>query len=127
MTTEQYLQILQDGNTPATGDIVSYGLINALTVMLVVFAVLGILYLILSISGAIFARQSGFKQKSPKTAKPEAKEDTVSEEILAVLSAAVGAAQNDGELIAVLTAAVHAARAEAGETSSFKVVSFRRR
>ncbi|MBQ2730853.1 MAG: OadG family protein [Clostridia bacterium] len=43
------------------------------------------------------------------------------------MGAAAQAAQNDGEIIAVLTAAVHAARAENGETGSFRVVSFRRR
>lgn len=132
MTTEQYLNILEGGGTPDTGSIVSYGLVNALTVMLVVFAVLGILFLILSISGAIFARLGKPKEKKqkaaprPKTEKPTEK-TPVSDEVLAVLTAAASEAQNDGELIAAITAAIHAAREESGETGAFRVVSFRRR
>lgn len=132
MTTQEYLNILESGSTPDTGSMISYGLTNAATVMLVVFAVLGILYLILTLSGAIFSNMGKPKapkaEKKPHTAPASKKEAAVvSDEIVAVLEAAVQAAKNDSEIIAVLTAAVHAARAEAGETGAFRVVSFRRR
>ncbi len=132
MTTNEYLQAMLNG-TLTMADIIPYGLTNALTVMLVVFAVLGILFLILTLSGAIFSRTGKKpKQKSEKPAKKAKTEKApespaISDEVAAVLSAAVNAAQNDGEIIAVLTAAVCAARAEQGESGSFRVVSFRRR
>lgn len=131
MTTQHFLDIIASGEKPDMADVIPYGLTNALTCMLVVFAVLGILYLVLSISGALFARlgNQGKGTKKEKTPKPiqTKREASVSDEVLAVINAAVCAAQNDGELIAVLTAAVEASRAEAGETGSFRVVSFRRR
>lgn len=129
MNTETYLQKFYDG-TLTTAEIIPYGLINALTTMLVVFAVLGILFLILTISGGIFARiatNKKPKQKAKKPAKEKLAKSELSDELTAVLTAAVNAAQNDGEIIAVLTAAVCAARAEQGECGSFRVVSFRRR
>ncbi|MBQ2730852.1 MAG: OadG family protein [Clostridia bacterium] len=69
MTTQDYLNILESGQTPSTDSVVSYGLSNALTVMLVVFAVLGILYLILTFTGALFSRINQKPEKREKKQK----------------------------------------------------------
>lgn len=129
MTTQEYLDIIGNGSLPPMADRISYGLVNGLTVMLVVFSVLAVLYLILTVSGAIFAKKGKRKPKEATLPKGSAVSPTPSqkeEELVAVLAAA-RAAEDDRELIAVITAAISAERAEAGNTSAFRVVSFRRR
>ena len=88
-----------------------------------VFAVLAVLWLVLSIFKLIFVKDTATKSKTEekKTAAPEPKPEPV----------AVAEKTDDGELIAVITAAIAAYRAsEEGLTgddvNGFKVVSFKR-
>ncbi len=95
-----------------------------------VFAVLGILWAVLSVFKLVFAGASPKTpkaQKAPAPQKIEKKPEQPNDaELMAVLSAAVAAHQNSDEMIAVLTAAVSAYRAQEGETSGFRVVAFKR-
>lgn len=87
-----------------------------------VFAVLAILWLILSVFKLIFAG------KTPKAEKPAAKKVEAEAAPKSAPAAPVVTQSND-ELIAVITAAVAAYRAEEGENAadgSFRVVSFTR-
>ena len=43
-----------------------------------------------------------------------------------VIAAALAAAEDEGAVVAAITAAISAARAEAGESGAFRVVSFKR-
>ncbi len=104
--------------------------------MLMIFAVLGLLWAVLSVFKLIFV---GKTEKAPKAPKAPKEKKPVQEpkksasaaqpdsaELMAVLSAAVAAHQNNDEIIAVITAAVAAQRAAEGETGGFRVVSFKR-
>lgn len=100
------------------GQRVATGLGNLALGMLVVFSVLTILWLVLEVSGKIFAK-SDAKAAGKKAAEKTAPVETppiVEEE------------ENDEELVAAITAAV-ALCLEAengGEAPAFKVVSFRK-
>ncbi len=103
--------------------------------MLMVFTVLALLWGVLAVFKLIFVGKSRKMQK-PATApnkkqsvtKAQGKADSpAGDELLAVLSAAVAAEQNDAQLVAVLSAAVAAYRAAEGDTDgAFRVVSFKR-
>ncbi len=106
--------------------------------MLMVFAVLALLWGVLAIFKLVFVGKSPKEQKSPKApkapkektpaakAQSEKKTAPAPDELMAVLSAAVAAEQNDAQLVAVLTAAVAAHRAAEGDGGAFRVVSFKR-
>lgn len=88
--------------------------------MLMIFAVLGVLWGVLSLFKIVFAG---------KTPRKEKKEAPIAEANTAVTvppAAPVAAPQDDLALIAVLTAAVSAYREAEGENGDFRVVSFRR-
>ncbi len=93
-----------------------------------VFAVLGLLWAILSVFKLVFAGKSP-KEPKPQKVKP-VKEKPVEkvEKKAAPAPAPVATAQDDGALIAVITAALAAYMAESGEeyTGGFRVVSFTR-
>ncbi len=93
--------------------------------MLMVFAVLGLLWAVLSIFKIVFTGRTP-KEKKPDKASSAGTAQIGNDELIAVLSAAVAAHQNNDEIIAVLTAAVAAYRASEGETSEFRVVAFKR-
>lgn len=100
-------------NGMSLGERLSYGLRMTAVGMLIVFAVLGVIYLIMLLSGLIFGSVG---KKKPK---PEPPVEAPAEEGL------------DPALVAVLTAAVAAvlaeeARASGTEAPAFRVVSFRR-
>lgn len=87
-----------------------------------VFAVLGLLWAILSVFKLVFAG------KSPKEPKPVKVKPVKEKPVEKAAPAPVAQAQDDGALIAVITAAVAAYMAESGEeyTGGFRVVSFAR-
>ncbi len=97
-----------------------------------VFAVLAILWLVLSLFKVVFAGKSKKEPKPQKIAKAEPSAGSAAEAsddvLSAVLAAGIQAYQEDKEreLVAVITAAVAAYRAEEGEAGSFRVVSFKR-
>ncbi|MBQ8818691.1 MAG: OadG family protein [Clostridia bacterium] len=91
-----------------------------------VFAVLAILWAILSIFKLIFAGKS---PKEPKPVKQKPVKEKPAEAKAESVTAPTPAAQDDGALIAVITAAVAAYMAETGEevpVGGFRVVSFTR-
>lgn len=98
-----------------------------------VFAVLALLFGILSIFKLVFA---GKTPKAPKEKKPTAAEKKAAvtsssapdDAIAAVIAASIQAVREDEnqQLVAVITAAVSAYRASEGENGAFRVVSFKR-
>ena len=117
-----------DGGKLTFGERMSYALQGTVTGLIMVFAVLALLWLVITISKVIFYDLP--KKKASKAAKKDVVDTEseitaeISESILAIHEA------NDGELIAVITAAV-AAMIESGEykdefAGGFRVVSFKR-
>ena len=91
-----------------------------------VFAVLAILWAILSVFKIIFAGKS---PKEPKPVKQKPIKEKPAEAKAESVTAPTPAVQDDGALIAVITAAVAAYMAETGEevpVGGFRVVSFTR-
>ena len=91
-----------------------------------VFAVLAILFLILSVFKLVFA---GKTPKEPKPVKENPIKAKPVENVSAATPAPAPTQSNDGELIAILTAAVAAYMAEEGTEvpeGGFRVVSFTR-
>lgn len=89
-----------------------YGAQMLLIGMLIVFAVLALLWILLELSGVLFAKLSlAERQPTEKKAEP-----TVPVEV---------ARTDDGELVAVLTAAI--AAMESAPAARFRVVSFKRK
>ena len=94
---------------------------TALLGMGMIFAVLGLLWGVLSVFKLVFAG------KTPKAPKTVEKTPAAAPEVKAAPTP-VAAAEDNGALIAVITAAVAAYMAESGEStgSGFRVVSFTR-
>lgn len=92
--------------------------------MVMVFAVLGLLYAVLSIFKIVMVG------KAPKAEKPKSAVAEVIAESAAAKDEPIAPATDDGELIAVIAAAISAYRAsegmDAADASAFRVVSFRR-
>ena len=88
-----------------------------------IFAILGLLWGVLSLFKLIFV---GVAPKAPKAQKaPEAKKEVKTEE--AVVTAPAVEDNNDAQLVAIITAAVAAYMADEGAPDgSFRVVSFKR-
>ena len=125
------LAIRADGTyTPFSGDAIKYALEMTLLGMGMIFAVLGILWCVLTVFKLVFARPSNKKE-----IKEEIKEEIKKENTAAVATAEVAkpavapAAADDSELIAILTAAIMAYEAEQNPEApigNFRVVSYRR-
>lgn len=117
-----------DGGKLTFAERLPYALQGTVTGLIMVFAVLALLWLVITISKVIFYDLP--KKKANKAARKDVVDTEpeitaeISESILAIHEA------NDGELIAVITAAV-AAMIESGEykdefAGGFRVVSFKR-
>ena len=95
--------------------------------MVTIFAVLAILWAMIEIMHAVLHKGEK-KEKEPRQAKtapaPAPNQDDAA--IAAAIAAALAAEEDDGAVVAAITAAITAARAEAGETGAFRVVSFKR-
>ena len=92
--------------------------------MVTIFAVLTILWVMIEIMHRLLHKDEK-KEKSPRTGD-SALGNPDDAAIAAAIAAALAAAEDDGAVVAAITAAITAARAEAGETSPFRVVSFKR-
>ena len=102
--------------------------------MLTIFLVLAIIWAAIEIMHAVVHRGKPKAPKAPKAPKPEKqkkaeqaaapKQDDAA--IAAAIAASLAAAEDNGALVAAITAAITAARAENGESGSFRVVSFKR-
>lgn len=121
---------------PFSGDAWQYAGEMTLLGMGMVFAVLGILWAVLTVFKLVFAGKTTKAHEEPKAPKApkEKKENGASvpvdeDAISAVIAASIQAYEADNNqtaLIAVLTAAVAAYRAEEGSEGGFRVVSFKR-
>ena len=96
--------------------------------MVTIFAVLAILWAMIEIMHAVLHKGEK-KEKEPRPKKAAPMVPTPNQDdaaIAAAIAAALAAAEDDGAVVAAITAAITAARAEAGETTPFRVVSFKR-
>ena len=118
------LAIRPDGTyTPLSGDAIKYALEMTLLGMGMIFAVLGILWGVLSIFKLVFARPKKVNKAKEIKAEPAPEVVATPETVTAP------AATDDGELIAILTAAIIAYEAEQNPEApigNFRVVSYRR-
>ena len=95
--------------------------------MVTIFAVLAILWAMIEIMHSVLHKgEKKEKEPRPKKAAPAPAPNQDDAAIAAAIAAALAAAEDDGAVVAAITAAVTAARAEEGETSPFRVVSFKR-
>ncbi len=129
---EKLDQNMHGGNMPLS-ERVEYALQGTVTGMLMIFAVLGLLYVIVSLSKVFFYDMPN-KKKVEKPARRKGKKVVTvedDEEISAAFDPAVIVPDHDeGEIAAVITAAI-AAMLEGEEykngfVSGFRVVSFKR-
>lgn len=127
MITLGALSVRPDGTyVPFSGEAWVYAGQMTLLGMVMIFAVLGLLWGVLSLFKIIFAPK---KKKAKKTAEPSvavSEDKPIAAPVQEVAPKADGNA--DAELVAIITAAVAAYMAEDGEahTGGFRVVSFKR-
>lgn len=100
-------------NGMSLGERLTYGLRMTAVGMLTIFAVLGVICLIMVLSGLVFNR-AGKKKPKPELPVEPAAEEGLDPALVAVLTAAVAAVLADE------------ARASGNEAPAFRVVSFRR-
>lgn len=100
-------------NGMSLGERISYGLRMTAVGMLTIFAVLGVIYLVMLLSGLIFGRV-GKKKPAPELPAEIPAEEGLDPALVAVLTAAVAAVLADE------------ARETGVEAPAFRVVSFRR-
>ena len=118
-----------DGANMPFSERLEYALQGTATGMVMVFAVLGLLWGIISLSRVVFYDIPN--KKAAKAAANAKQAEAVAEAIApASVPEAAPAAQDDGEIVAVITAAI-AAMIESGEygnefAGGFRVVSFKR-
>lgn len=93
--------------------------------MVTIFAVLAILWAMIEIMHSVLHKGEK-KEKEPRPQKATSAPNQDDAAIAAAIAAALAAAEDDGAVVAAITAAITAARAENGETGSFRVVSFKR-
>ena len=105
-----------------TGETVSTAWVVTLQGMLTIFLVLSALWLVIDIMHRIVHRDEAKAKTEQKTAAPAKAEPVAT----TAASPAPAATADEGAIIAAITAAIMAARAEQGETGSFRVVSFKR-
>ena len=100
--------------TMELSDRIGYALQRTLIGLLIVFGVLAIIWLVLSLFKVVFYKDPN--KKSEEKAAPVAEP----------APATVAARSDDGAVVAAIIAAITAMRNEEGNTSSFRVVSFKR-
>lgn len=96
--------------------------------MLVIFSALVILWLVIEIMHLALHRKASVHKEKAKAHTPiaQAAANPNDAAIAAAIAATLAATEDNGALVAAITAAITAARAEAGETGAFRVVSFKR-
>lgn len=103
--------------------------IVALMGMVTIFVVLALLWAAVEIMHRVLHRDEKeeknqkAKKSVPMVTKASKTDDAA---IAAAIAASLAATEDNGALIAAITAAISAARAEAGESGAFCVVSFKR-
>ena len=120
MVINTYALAAQSGDT----NVFSQAGIVSLRGIATIFMVLALLWVAVEIMHRVLHRDENEK-KSP-VASGSALPNPDDAAIAAAIAAALAAAEDDGAVVAAITAAITAARAEAGETTPFRVVSFKR-
>ena len=92
--------------------------------MLTIFLVLSLLWVAIEIMHRIIHRAP--KVKEEPTEKKQSANANPDAAIAAAIAAALAAAEDDGAIVAAITAAIIAARADEGNATPFRVVSFKR-
>ncbi|MBQ9760788.1 MAG: OadG family protein [Clostridia bacterium] len=105
------------------GDRASTAGIVALQGMLTIFLVLALLWAAIEIMHHIIHKGDKAEKKSVQNAPAPNADDAA---LAAAIAAAIAASEDEGAIVAAITAAITAARAEEGNTSNFRVVSFKR-
>lgn len=129
--TSSKLDMNMSGSDLDVGERISYALQGTATGMLMVFAVLGLLAIIVSLSKVILYDIPNKKKHNATKANDTAVEMTATSETVRETTEDTSVCcQNDAEIAAVITAAI-AAMIESGEYASefksgFRVVSFKR-
>ena len=112
----------------AAGERASTAGIVTLQGMLTIFLVLALLWAAIEVMHRVLhgnrEKETGEKNAAPKGNAPAPNADDAA--IAAAIAAALAASEDDGAVVAAISAAITAARAEAGETAPFRVVSFKR-
>lgn len=105
-------------------DIVAEGLKTTVIGIGIVFAVLILLWAVLTVMHKVFEIAFGNKQNPKETPPPQA---TPPVQQTTAAPATTVPANDNGKLIAVITAAISTYRQQSGQDGNFRVVSFRRR
>ena len=92
--------------------------------MVTIFVVLALLWVAVEIMHRVLHRDEKEKKSTVTSGSVVGNPDDAA--IAAAIAAALAASEDDGAVVAAITAAITAARAEAGETAPFRVVSFKR-
>lgn len=108
------------------GDRFSQAGIVTLQGMLTIFVVLAILWAAIEVMHRIIHGAPKKSESASKKPTPAAKSATDDAAIAAAIAAALAASEDDGATVAAITAAITAARAEEGNDTPFRVVSFKR-
>lgn len=121
----QFLEVTANSTNLPIGEALGYGLPMSLFGFCVVFAVLAILWGILTLFKLFFYTIPQNKKKGGSSSTPNAniQKMTLSDGGAAVLEPTLA----DGELIAAITAAIEAFRSQTGAVGGFRVVSFKKR
>ncbi len=106
------------------GEAFSYSISKALFGVAIVFGVLALIWAVLSLFRLFFYVIPNMKNTNTTAEKKEQEPD---EKPVTEVSNVTVSAQNDYSIIAAITAAITAFRANMGEKSSFRVVSFKKR
>ena len=123
-----YLAVNVNVPFESTGEALSYGLPLALFGFAVVFAILAILWGILSLFKVFFYVIPEKKKHAAKQTEVPSAAPAAPETVAAPAAPAASAAADDSELVAVISAAIAAYRSLAGESvGGFRVVSLKKR
>lgn len=121
MVLNTYALVAQGGDT----NVFSQAGVVALMGMATIFVVLSLLWVAVEVMHRLLHRDknSESSSKDSKAAQVANPDDAA---IAAAIAAALAAAEDDGAVVAAITAAITAARAEEGNNTPFRVVSFKR-
>ena len=120
MIVNTYALVAQGGDS---GVFSQAGIVSLMGIA-TIFMVLALLWAAVEIMHRLLHRDEKEKKSTVASGSAVANPDDAA--IAAAIAAALAAAEDDGAVVAAITAAITAARAEAGETTPFRVVSFKR-
>ena len=117
MVLNTYALVAQGGDT----NVFSQAGVVALMGMATIFVVLSLLWVAVEVMHRLLHRD-----KNSESSSKDSKAAQVANPDDAAIAAALAAAEDDGAVVAAITAAITAARAEEGNNTPFRVVSFKR-